>query len=197
MTDPIIIFTVGHSNHSLDRLLELLAAHEIELVADVRSHPRSKYATHFNRENLAGTLGAAGHAYEFLGAELGGRPEGSVFYDHEGHVLYDRVAETDAFAEGVARVEEAALRLRVALMCSEENPSGCHRRLLVSRVLGAHGVDIRHIRGDGSVVREDELRAAELATTAQASLFDDSVEEPWRSIQSVSRRRALRSSLSS
>jgi hypothetical protein len=81
-------------------------------------------------------------------------------------------------------------------MCSEEDPSGCHRRLLVSRVLADRGANIEHIRRDGSLVGEDHLRVPFRAQTAQTSLFDDSVEAPWRSIQSVSRRRALRSSSS-
>jgi len=193
---PITVFTIGHSNHSLARFLELLTSHEIDLVVDVRSHPRSTFAAQFNREHLARALTVAGRRYEFLGAELGGRPEGSVFYDEEGHVLYNRVAETDFFDAGIRRVEEEAQLGRVALMCSEEDPSGCHRRLLVSRVLADRGATIEHIRRDGSLVDEDHLRVSFRAQTAQTALFDDSVEAPWRSIQSVSRKRALRSSSS-
>jgi uncharacterized protein (DUF488 family) len=188
------VYTIGHSNHSLGWLLDLLSNHEIEVVADVRSHPSSRFAPHFNRAELAAALKANLNRYLFLGAELGGRPEGERFYDDDGHVLYSRVAETDSFASGIKRVEHEASRSRVALMCSEEDPIDCHRRLLVSRVLMERGAEILHIRADGSVNREDELRALERARTAQTSLFQEPMEaEPWRSTQSVLQRRAPRS----
>ena len=50
------LFTIGHSNHTLAKFLELLAKHGIEVVVDARSHPYSKYVVHFNREDLAAAL---------------------------------------------------------------------------------------------------------------------------------------------
>ena len=197
MATRLSIFTIGHSNHSVERFVELLEAHHINLIVDVRSHPHSRFAPHFNRESLKHSLASANRAYRFLGAELGGRPEGSAFYDDEGHVLYGKVAETDAFAAGINRVETDATGHRVALMCSEEDPSGCHRRLLVSRVLRDRGVTVIHIRGNGSLVDENDLISADQARSAQTSLFDQDQEDAWRSIQSVSPRRALKTSSSS
>ena len=46
----ITLWTVGHSNHPLGAFLDLLAQHRIEVVADVRSSPYSRYASQFNRE---------------------------------------------------------------------------------------------------------------------------------------------------
>jgi uncharacterized protein (DUF488 family) len=60
-------------------------------------------------------------------------------------------------------------------MCSEEDPARCHRRLLVTRALTGRGVEVRHIRGNGSVVTEAELNSAlsgEAADWGQAALFD-------------------------
>jgi uncharacterized protein (DUF488 family) len=188
------IFTIGHSNHPLARFLDLLAAQRIEVVADVRSNPWSRFAPHFNRDRLEPALTAAGVRYLFLGDELGGRPQGDEFYDEGGHVLYGSVAATDWFVRGIARVEVEARVARTSILCSEENPSSCHRRLLVARVLEKRGAAILHVRGDGSVIREDDLKAAEGAATAQTSLFDAPAEETWRSTQSVSRRRALATS---
>jgi len=180
---PVDIYSVGHSNHELERFLALLRENEIEVVVDVRSNPRSRFAPHFNREALERSLGNQGIEYLFLGAELGGRPAGDEFYDDDGHVLYSRVAETEAFRSGIERLVSEGRRARIAAMCSEEDPTTCHRRLLVARVLTELGVHVVHIRGDGRIQSEDELAAVE----PQQTLFAE--EAPWRSTRSVSPRR--------
>ena len=70
------LFTVGHSNHALDVFLTLLQKHEIQVLADVRSSPYSRYVKHFDREELEQAIKDAGIKYLFLGRELGGRPDG-------------------------------------------------------------------------------------------------------------------------
>ena len=79
------LFSLGHSNHPLARVLELLRKHSIEVLADIRSVPRSRFSPHFNRPALQAALEEAGVRYEFLGQELGGRPEGSEYYDAESY----------------------------------------------------------------------------------------------------------------
>lgn len=192
----VTVFSVGHSNHSIERFVSLLQRHGIDVVADVRSSPQSRYAPHFGREALVAALRREGIGYVFLGAELGGRPAADEFYDEEGHVLYGAVAETEQFGDGVRRLETGAVTHRVAMMCSEEDPTDCHRRLLVARVLCERGDDVLHIRGDGRIESEDELRALAESRDPQESLFGE-VEKPWRSTRSVSRRRAPVSSSSS
>src|SRR5437773_2085700 len=94
---PLHLYTVGHSNHAMDAFIALLKQHEIQVLADVRSSPYSAYVTHFAREELEHALRQAGIKYLFLGKELGGRPDGSEFYDPEGYVLYWRLAESPVF----------------------------------------------------------------------------------------------------
>lgn len=185
------LFSIGHSNHPLETFLALLRRHRIEVLVDARSHPYSRFASHFDTGSLKKAVVEAGMKYLFLGKELGGRPEGDEFYDAQGHVLYSRVAESPEFLEGIRRLETGVTRYRVALLCSEENPSGCHRRLLVGRVLAAHGIMLDHIRGDGRVQTESELEAEEeqRRTRGQTALFEErEEEEEWRSIQSVLQR---------
>ncbi|MBW3540978.1 MAG: DUF488 domain-containing protein [Planctomycetes bacterium] len=195
--DSGLIFTVGHSNHDEQTFLDLLAAHRIEVLVDVRSQPFCGYSTHFNREPLRQAVEARGVRYLFLGRELGGRPEGDEFYDDEGHVLYGRVAQSETFASGIERLQRGSREYRVALMCSEENPRVCHRWLLVTRVLRERGLDVRHIRGDGRLQSDAELDAedADPAAPKQLRLFAGE-EPPWRSLRSVSpdRRRPASSS---
>lgn len=151
------IWTVGHSRHELPALLGVLHGPGIEVVVDVRSQPFSRYNPQFNRERFGAALSEAGLGYLFLGAELGGRPPEPEFYDGAGHVRYGALASTERFDSGLRRLLAESDGQRVAMLCSEEDPRRCHRRLLVTRVLTAHGIPVLHIRGDGSVVREADL----------------------------------------
>ena len=78
------VFTIGHSNHSLEVFLALLRMNGVEEVVDVRSSPHSRYKPHFNRKILAKALDEFGIAYIFLGGELGGRPVDRSCYDATG-----------------------------------------------------------------------------------------------------------------
>jgi uncharacterized protein (DUF488 family) len=186
------IWSIGHSNHEMATMLELLRTAQIDVVADLRSQPFSRFKPHFNRRPFQKTLKESGFDYVFLGDELGGRPPEQEFFDDDGHVLYGEVARTPRFLEGLDRLLRGAERFRVAMLCSEEDPSNCHRRLLVTRVLTERGVPVSHIRGDGSTISEDDLAAA-LAGCAQPALFAGE-EAAWRSTRSVSRSTPLRTS---
>ena len=92
-----------------------------------------------------------------MGAELGGRPKEDEFYDSEGRVLYGKLAQSQRFRDGLERLEATLLESRVAIMCSEENPAACHRRLLVGQALKERGVEALHLRADGSAQADDDL----------------------------------------
>lgn len=190
------VYTVGHSNHQLEDFFRLLEDHHVQAVADVRSSPFSRHVPHFNRGELEQALKAHGFVYVFLGDLVGGRPEGDEFYDEEGHVRYDKLAESPEFKQGIDRIMEGISKYRVALLCGEENPTDCHRRLLIGRVLAEKGVAVNHIRRDGSVQSEEDLAAEEhdRKTKGQSTLFDLREEKAWRSTRSVSPRRAPKSS---
>lgn len=148
--DQAVVYTVGHSNHSIARFVELLQAAGITAVADVRSIPRSRRWPQFDRARLQRSLRDAGIAYVFLGAELGGRPSDPALL-HDGKPDYRRMAMAPAFRSGLDRVIDGAKRYRIALMCAEREPLQCHRFQLVSRQLHELGVTLRHILADGSV----------------------------------------------
>lgn len=191
------LFSIGHSNHALERFLDLLRQHQIEVLVDARSHPYSRFAPHFDTRSLKEAVTRAGIKYLYLGKELGGRPDGDEYYDTEGHVLYWRVAESPLFLDGIERLESGIAKYRVALMCSEEDPSACHRRLLIGRVLATRAVQFEHIRGNGRVQTEAELQAEEerRRTNGQIGFFEEpSREKAWRSIQSVLQRGRRQSS---
>jgi uncharacterized protein (DUF488 family) len=155
MTD---IYTIGHSNHPFEKFLDLLRAHGVAEVADVRSHPVSRFAPQFGGKRLRGALEAAGVAYSFVGQELGARSNDPACVV-DGRVDYERLARTPSFAQGLERVTAAAQSQRVALLCAERDPLDCHRAILVCRELLGRGVDARHIRVDGTLESRSELDA--------------------------------------
>jgi uncharacterized protein (DUF488 family) len=183
------LLTIGHSNHPVGDFQRLLAEHRVEVLVDVRSWPHSRYVQWADRSQLPQLAGEVDAKYLFLGDVLGGRPDDPSCYDEDGHVLYGMVAIGDEFGAGLARLRTGLEQWRVAIMCSEEDPTHCHRRLLVSKVLIEQGVSVTHIRGDGRTEKEPgPIRFAE------GSLLDDE-ETLWRSSRSVSRKRPQSDSL--
>src|ERR687889_1900992 len=153
------VFTVGHSNHSAEKFAGLLKRHGIEAVVDTRSRPYSRHAPHFNAQFLEEILSNDGMGYLFLGGKLGGRPQEEMFYDAECRVDYALVGRSQPFLDGISRLEQEVRTSTVALLCSEEDPTRCHRRLLVGRALEERGITLRHIRGDGSIQKESKMDA--------------------------------------
>ncbi len=165
------IFTIGHSRHAAEHFASLLRTHAIVRLVDVRSQPSSKWAPHFGKDALARTLDARAIDYVFLGKELGGRPEDAAFYREDGTVDYARRAEAPDFEVGIARLVELARDRRTAILCAEEDPARCHRRLLVAPALRRAGLAVVHVRGDGRVEPESADADATRSQLTQLDLF--------------------------
>ncbi len=137
------IWTIGHSNRSIEVFLELLREHSIQVLADIRSFPTSKIE-HFKREEMERWLPENGIEYVWLGKELGGYRKGG----------YKRHMRTKLFREGVKKLLEIAKQKRTCIMCMEKNPKYCHRRFL-SAYLERKGVEVIHIieKGQASILK--------------------------------------------
>jgi uncharacterized protein (DUF488 family) len=157
------LYTIGHSNHSLDKFIRLLEDNGIMTLVDVRSAPHSRYNPQFNKENLESVLPQREIQYAWAGKYLGGRPSDPTCYksrvlpaegaDYLHEVDYPEVMKRKWFVQGINRLLEMADEQTTAIMCSEENPAKCHRHHLIAQFLlaGHPGVHVLHIRGDGSV----------------------------------------------
>jgi uncharacterized protein (DUF488 family) len=145
-----MVFTIGHSAHSIEKVVHLLVMHSVTAVADVRSQPYSRFNPQFNRENLRASLKHSGLSYVFLGRELGARTNDRSCY-RSGAVQYDLLSQTSLFQEGLKRVAEGVAKNRIALMCAEKDPLTCHRAILICRHLESHGIGAQHILGDGRI----------------------------------------------
>lgn len=144
------IFTIGHSTLDGEKFIQHLQLHGINALADVRSTPYSRFNPQYNRSTLSKALADQGIRYVFLGEELGARcRDESCYVDNK--VQFDRLAATQLFCSGIARVVEGSKSFRLALMCAEKDPLDCHRTILVARELEKLGHDVQHIHADGSL----------------------------------------------
>jgi len=183
-----VVYTIGHSNHPIEKFIDLLRPHGITAIADVRSAPYSRYHPQFNRESLEALLKKAGIAYVFLGEELGARPKDPACYDN-GRVDFGHLAASEKFRRGLDRVITGSRKYRLALMCAEKEPLDCHRTILVCRHLRERGVNIKHILADGSIEdhRQTESRLLK-ATGLEPTLFAAGSDESQALEQAYARR---------
>ena len=153
-----VIYTVGHSNHSAEHFLELLQAHGVDCVVDVRSIPSSQYNPQYNKPHLAAYLQENDIIYLHFGKEFGARQTNSFVHDEEGRVDFEKFRQTEAFRLGIARLEEGTEKGFVpALMCAEANPLECHRFSMISNYLTEHGYEVRHILKDKEIAAHEDL----------------------------------------
>lgn len=137
-SEPIVL-TVGHSTRPLEEFIDLLKAHSVASLIDVRTVPRSRHNPQFNRDTLADTLRAAGIDYVHVAALGGFRRadpkspnSGWRNASFRGYADYMQTAE---FAEALERLMERAKKERVVLMCAEAVPWRCHRSLIADALL--------------------------------------------------------------
>ncbi|MEG4108564.1 DUF488 domain-containing protein [Microcoleus sp. S13_C5] len=170
------LFTIGHSNLSIEAFVLLLQQHEITAVADVRSHPFSRYLPHFNKSEIKASLSSVGIQYVFLGKELGARPEDLSCYDTSGKALYDRIAATPLFSAGMQRLIQGAANYKISLMCAEKDPITCHRTILVCHKLKVFNLQIHHILSDGNLESHEHLEERLLSKFNKSQKTDEPIQ---------------------
>jgi uncharacterized protein (DUF488 family) len=159
---PGVIWTIGHSTHTIETFISILKSVQIECIADIRSYPGSRKFPHFNREALEATLPENNISYIHL-KDLGGRrkvkPDSvNTNWHHPAFRGYADYMETDSFKEAVKELEYLASVRRTAYMCSEALWWRCHRSLVSDR-LKLRGWTVLHISGVGKT-REHSYTSA-------------------------------------
>ena len=166
------ILTIGHSNHSAEGFVSLLARHGVTAAVDVRSVPYSRRYPHFSRDVLKAFLQQHGFKYESLGRWLGGRSDDPVHYDDDGRVRYDVLAQSELFEDGIESVLRGSKEHTIALMCSEARPEDCHRSLLIGQHLSdVFDVQVEHILRDGVSETHAEMCDRLTGLDQQTSMF--------------------------
>jgi len=178
------LYTIGHSNHPIEKFIHLLEDNSIMTVVDVRTAPASRYNPQFNKEMLAASLDAKYIQYAYAGKFLGGRPSDPMCYksrsfpmegaDYLHEVDYPEVMKREWFIKGVARLLEIADEQTAAIMCSEEDPAQCHRHHLIAKyIMLIHSeVKVVHVRGNGDTFGAASILASvDEIPAEQLSLF--------------------------
>ena len=146
------LYTIGHSNRTQEELLDLLLAHGIEVLVDVRTVPKSRAHPHFVREAMAAWLPAGGVEYRHA-PPLGGlrrpRPDSTNnAWTEPGFRGFADYALTPPFAAALANLLALAGERRTTVMCAEAVWWRCHRRIITDWALAA-GAEVQHILGPG------------------------------------------------
>ncbi len=165
------IYTIGHSVHDWETFLGLLTRHGVYVVVDTRSAPVSRRAAFANKRTMPALLEQEDISYVFLGDALGGKPSDDDLYGQDGKPDYRKMRSQGSFQSGIDTVLELAAEHTIALMCSEEDPSKCHRHLLIEPAMLERGVGLMHIRGDGSVQHSDALANSKLFARQSQRMF--------------------------
>jgi uncharacterized protein (DUF488 family) len=145
---PSVVFTIGHSNRTLDEFIGVLHAHHVETVVDVRRMPGSRANPQFDQEALADELRRSGIGYLHLPGLGGlrrrqpGSPNGG--WRNPSFQGYADYMQTPEFESALQEVIEAARQKRVALLCAEAVPWRCHRSLIADALV-ARGLAVSHI----------------------------------------------------
>ncbi len=148
------IFTIGHSNHPIDKFTEMLLSHKIELIADVRTIPKSRHNPQFNGEALA--AGLKNHDIQYVHMKgLGGlrRPRKdstNTAWENASFRGFADYMETEEFEKSLIELIEAARKQRTALMCAEAVPWRCHRSLIAD-ALAVRRITVVHIMSKASL----------------------------------------------
>jgi uncharacterized protein (DUF488 family) len=145
---PTKVLTIGHSTRSIESFIEMLRAHGVKRVVDVRTIPRSRTNPQFNRESLTASLTEAGMGYTHV-AELGGlrrarKDSLNVGWRNASFRGYADYMQTPEFEAAIQALIEGAKREQLTIMCAEAVPWRCHRSLIgdALEVRGIAVVDI-------------------------------------------------------
>lgn len=153
------IYSIGHGTKPIEEFIKELHSFDIKYLVDVRSSPFSKWASQYNQQELRHSVESGGIRYIYMGDSIGGRPQDESCYDEEGYFDYKKMADVPSFQAGVQRLVNANMQhINVAVMCSESEPSVCHRSKLIGRELYAkYGINMKHIIDIGKFISEEQI----------------------------------------
>lgn len=170
----LTLYTVGHSNRSLEELLSLLGRADVRQLVDVRAHPSSQHFPHFSGDALRDALQEAGIAYHWAGRHLGGHRQGraqsvhTALSDASSRAYADHM-ETEVFARAAGQLINLARRGTLATLCAEKHPRDCHRALIAD-YLTLQGHRVLHLINED--VTEEHLLDARARRESGRLIYD-------------------------
>lgn len=154
----IEIYTLGHSNYSFDKLIEILKKYNINCVVDIRAIPYSKYNTQYNKELFHENLKKLGYTYIYMADEFGAKRKTRESYNDEGYADFEKVILEDDFKKGVQRLKIGCDKgYKIVLLAAMQDPIRCPRAILVGRQLVKEGFNVKHIMHEGDLKSQNDL----------------------------------------
>ncbi|WP_370831936.1 DUF488 family protein [Clostridium sp.] len=152
------IYTIGHSNYTVEKLIDMLKHYNINCVVDIRGTPYSKYNVQFDKETIRYTLSKAGFIYIYMAKELAAKRINKQSYNDEGYSDFEKVINEKEFLEGIERLKNGCNKgYNIALLGAMQEPIRCHRSILVGKALRKAGFDVKHILDDYSIASQDDI----------------------------------------
>lgn len=186
------LFTIGHSNHSLEHFKQMLIDNDVNCVVDVRSVPRSRFVPQFNEKRLSEYLKKFRISYCNMGEYFGARQVYPKYFNEGGYLDFECFRESDMFKTGLENILKALENHNMALMCTEKNPIDCHRAIMVGRGFELAGVKVEHILSDSTVISQDtfnnQLLQRYFSRNQQLSLFDTMKNEDELLVEAYRKR---------
>ncbi len=146
------IYTIGYGNRPIQAFIQLLKKYDIEILIDIRTNPFSRFNPDYRIKKLEVHLINHEVRYLFLGKELGGKPADLSCYS-DGNVDYAKIACKQFFVDGIEQVLALnSAGFRVALMCAEQSPLDCHRKMLIGNHLESLGYEVTHVDKNGEIL---------------------------------------------
>lgn len=138
------LFTIGYEGATLAEVLAQLKTAGVETLVDVRAVAASRRAG-FSKTLLAESLKAEGIDYLHLRAL--GTPKAGRDAAKKGYIREMRAIFADHLAEPASQLQLAQLRTvasnrRVAMLCFEADPAGCHRAVLAEWLAAEDGFEV-------------------------------------------------------
>jgi uncharacterized protein (DUF488 family) len=158
MMISVDIFTIGHSNYSIDRFLDMLRFHNINCVVDIRGTPYSKYNVQYDKETIRQTLADKGYLYIYMAKEFAVQRSDRTLYKSDGYADFERVIQHKDFLNGLERLKLGCEKgYRIVLMGAMQDPINCHRCILVGKALRDVGFNVKHILDDYSLATQEQM----------------------------------------
>ena len=152
------IFTIGHSNYKIEKLIDMLRYYNIDCVVDIRGTPYSKYNVQYNKETIKDTLIKEGFVYIYMAKEFAAKRENKESYNKEGYSDFEKVIYEEDFKNGIKRLKTGCEKgYRIALLGAMQDPIRCHRSILVGRELVKNGFKVNHILDDYYIASQNDI----------------------------------------
>lgn len=152
------IYTIGHTNYSIQQFVDLIKSYNINCVVDVRSTPFSKYTPQFNENNIKIELNKRGIYYLQMGNEFGARRNNKELYTINGYLDFEKTRKDIEFIKGINRIKHGCNKgFNITLICTEKDPFDCHRAIMVGKGLKDSGIIVNHILPNKKIQSQSKI----------------------------------------